>query len=323
MPSITIHSSYLDLDASEWDLLVGDDLPFLEHAFLSGLEKCQCAVPETGWTPRPITVRDDDNRLIAAAPGWVKTHSMGEFVYDHSWADASIRGGIPYYPKLIIGVPFTPATGTRLLFRPGEDPDFLRPILLRGISAASENTNGVHVLFDTHEESQALETMGGFTRTQFQFQWKNENYRDFDDFLSRLQSKYRKAIRRERRCTEGLRVEVTQHPSQQEMDALHHFYASTCQNFGPWGRVYMNQQFFRHLAQNWGHRLLAVTAWREDKPVAGTFNVLKGDTLYGRHWGCSEEIKFLHFELCYYQTIEFTIKNGVQVLNPTRRTSQA
>jgi predicted N-acyltransferase len=316
LPSIHILSSYQEIDADEWDQLVGEKSPFLEHVFLMGLEACGCAIPRTGWSPRPITIRDDANTLIAAAPGWVKTHSMGEFVYDHSWADASIRAGIPYYPKLIVGVPFTPVTGSRLLFHRDHDPAFLLPILMRAVAAASEDTHGVHILFNSKEEAAAVEKLGGFRRTQFQFQWTNQDYTSFGDFLARLQSKYRKAIRRERRCSESLRIDITTRPDQQRIDAVHQFYSSTCRNFGPWGRVYMNQKFFRHLAENWGHRLLLITAWRGGEPIAGTFNVIKGETIYGRHWGCIEQVKFLHFELCYYQTIEYAIANNYRVFEP-------
>lgn len=316
MPSIRIHSSYQEINADEWDQLVGDSSPFLEYTFLRGLENSACATADTGWTPRPITVRNDAGQIIAAAPGWVKSHSMGEFVYDHSWADASIRAGIPYYPKLVIGVPFTPVTGPRLLFRKDQDRQFLLPILMRAIAAASEDTHGVHILFNPEEESTDLEKLGGFKRIQFQFQWKNRDYTSFEDYLSRLQSKYRKAIRRERRCGSPLRIEACINPDQRRIDAMHQFYSSTCQNFGPWGRVYMNRRFFRYLAENWGHRLLLILAWRDETPIAGTFNIIKGDTIYGRHWGCSEEVKFLHFELCYYQTIEWAIKHGYRTFEP-------
>ena len=316
MPSIHIHSSYREVDAGDWDHLVGDKSPFLEHAFLMGLEDCACATADTGWTPRPITVQNGSNKVIAAAPGWVKNHSMGEFVYDHSWADASIRAGIPYYPKLVVGVPFTPVTGPRLLFHPDEDAEYLLPILLRAVAAASEDTHGVHILCNPQEECETLEKLGGFKRIQFQFRWTNQNYTSFDDFLSRLRSKYRKAIRRERRCQKDLRIEVSTHPDRRRLDAIHQFYSATCRNFGPWGRVYMNRKFFRYLGENWGHRLLLIIAWRGDKPIAGTFNLIKGDTIYGRHWGCADAVKYLHFELCYYQTIEYAIANNYQVFEP-------
>jgi predicted N-acyltransferase len=315
MAEIRIHGSYADVPAAAWDALVGEGCPFLEHAFLHGVEAFGCAVPATGWTPRPITVWEGD-RLVAGAPGWVKTHSMGEFVYDHAWADAAQRAGLRYYPKLVLAAPFSPVTGQRFLVAPGEDRARWLPALARGLQAAGEDCAGVHALFDTEDEAGWAATVGGFTRTQYQFWWENEGYSTFEDFLERFKSKTRNKFRRERKEAQALRIEAGTHPDERRLRALHGFYAQTASQFGPWGRAYMTEDFFVHLGQVWGHRLHAVIAWDGERPVAGAFNVLKGDRLYGRHWGCTEQHRFLHFEVCYYQAIEYCIAHGLKVFEP-------
>lgn len=315
MAEIRVFGSYGDVDPIAWDAVVADGSPFLEHAFLYGLEEFGCAVPDAGWVPRPVTAWEGD-QLMAVAPGWVKLHSMGEFVYDHSWANFAQQNRLKYYPKLVVAAPFSPVTGERLLVRPGADVSFWRKALLQGLFAAAEDCHGVHVLFDTEAEAEALSALGGFTRTQFQFWWFNEGYQTFEDFLSRFKSKARNNIRRERREANKLRIDAGVRPDRARLSALHRFYSSTCRQFGPWGRVYMSEDFFQHLGEVWGDRLHSVVAWDGDRPVAGAFNVVKGDRLYGRHWGCVEEHKFLHFEVCYYQAIEYCIEHGLKVFEP-------
>lgn len=317
MPKVTIHDSYRGIDPVAWDALVGEGSPFLEHAFLAGLEAHGCAVPETGWGPCPVTVEDDDGRILGAAPAWLKGHSMGEFVYDHGWADAARRARIPYYPKLVVGVPFTPVTGGRLLVAEGEAPEAVRDALLAGLQhAAGEAAHGVHVLFDTEEEARFLESRGAFSRLQYQFHWTNHGYADFEGFLARFGSKKRNKIRRERKELRGLRIEAGTNPTPERIDAMHAFYTGHCEQFGPWGRAYMNRDFFQHLGEVWGDRLHIVMAFDGDRPVAGTFNVRKGERLYGRHWGAEEAMKFLHFEVCYYQAIDYCIREGLRVFEP-------
>jgi predicted N-acyltransferase len=313
---IRVFGSYGSVDADAWDAVVGDGCPFLEHTFLHGVEKFGCAVPDTGWVPRPITGWED-GELVAVAPGWVKLHSQGEFVYDHAWADAAHRAGFEYYPKLIVAAPFSPVTGERLLVKEGYDRDQWKAGLVQGLHAAAEDCHGIHVLFDTESEANALEKLGGFPRTQFQFWWFNEGYQTFEDFLARFKSKKRNKIRRERKdAQKAVRIEVGTNPDEQRLRALHAFYRSTCRQFGPWGRVYMSEDFWVHLGEVWGDRLHYVIAWDGDRPVAGAFNVQKAGRLYGRHWGCTEEHKFLHFEVCYYQAIEYCIEHGLDVFEP-------
>lgn len=318
MPQVQVVGSYGEVAAAEWDALVADGSPFLEHAYLFGLEQTGCATTDTGWTPRPVLARDDDGRLMAAAPAWIKTHSMGEFVYDHGWADAARRAGFPYFPKLVVAVPFTPVTGDRLLVRQGVDPEPWRDALLAGLQAAVEQAgcHGLHVLFDTEDESRHLEQRSGFSRLQYQFHWTNEGYHTFDDWLARFRSKARKQIRRERREHAGLTFRVHTNPTPDELDVMHSFYADTCRQFGPWGRVYLSRELFRQLGEVWGHRLVVVLACDGDRVIAGALNVVKGDRLYGRYWGCSEQRPFLHFEVCYYQTVQWCIEQGLAAFEP-------
>ncbi|MCB9683745.1 MAG: GNAT family N-acetyltransferase [Alphaproteobacteria bacterium] len=316
MLKVSVLGSYAEIDATAWDALVGDDgSPFLEHVFLRTLEDFGCAVPETGWTPRPVVVRDGE-RLVGAAPCWVKEHSMGEFVYDHGWADAAMRAGLSYYPKLVVGVPFSPVTGQRLLIAPDADRAAVLEALLAGIEAAGRDCHGLHVLFDTEEESTELAARGAFTRLQYQFHWTNQGYERFDDWLKAFPSDKRNKLRRERKEVARLRFDVKTAPDEAELAALHRFHRNTAGQFGPWGRVYLSEEAFQHLGQVWGDRLHTVLARDGDRLVAGTFNVLKGDRLYGRYWGCDRDIKFLHFEVCYYRPIEDAIARGVKVFEP-------
>lgn len=315
MAEVRVFGSYGELEASAWDAVVAEGSPFLEHAFLYGLERFGCAVQDTGWVARPVTGWED-GELVAVAPAWVKLHSMGEFVYDHGWADAAHRAGFEYYPKLVVAAPFTPVTGQRLLVRAGHDTAHWQRALVQGLQAASDDCHGIHVLFDTEAEAGALGSLGGFTRTQFQFWWHNEGYTCFEDFLCRFKSKTRNKIRRERKQAACLRIESGVAPDARRLRALHRFYSSTAGQFGPWGRTYMSEEFFLHLGEVWADRLHAVIAWDGDRPVAGAFNVVKAGRLYGRHWGCTEQHKFLHFEVCYYQAIEYCIANGIEVFEP-------
>jgi len=315
LATVHVHDSYAELDPGEWDELVGQSSPFLESAFLFGLEQTGCATAATGWHPRPVLVRDDRGRLVAAAPGWVKDHSMGEFVYDHGWARAAMEHGIRYYPKFVVAVPFTPVTGSRLLVRPGEERAQWIPSLVHGLASAARDTEGLHILFDTASEAQEMERHGAFSRLQFQFHWQNRDYADYDAFLADLRSTARKKMRRERREVGDLRFERVFGPDPGQMDLLYRFYASTCDKY-PWGQQYLNRAFFRHLASHWAHRVVGVFARRGDRLIAGALDVLKGDRLYGRYWGCDEEVKFLHFEVCYHQGIELCIERGLSVFEP-------
>lgn len=308
---IVVHDSYARLDATRWDALVGDASPFLEHAFLAALETTGCATPERGWGPQPVILEDDDGTWLGAAPAWVKGHSMGEFVYDHSWADFSERQGIPYFPKLIVGVPFTPVTGPRLLLRPGVDP----APLVQALLALGAQTHGLHVLFNTAEEAELFAGQRAFTRLQYQFHWHNDGYRTFDDWLGAMRSKYRKNLRRERRAVAHLTYEIVEKPRPDQLDDLFDFYRVTVDNHF-WGRRYLSRAFFEEIGANWGHRILGIVARDGARAIAGAFCALKGDRLYGRYWGAREEVEFLHFEVCYHQTVQLAIERGLACVEP-------
>ena len=315
---VIVHSGYDTIDAAAWDRVVGPGgSPFLEHVFLSGLERLGCAAPETGWGARPVTVHDDDGLLVAAAPAWITAHSMGEFVYDHAWADAAHRAGFEYYPKLVVGVPFTPVTGQRLLVGPdAADPQAVRRSLLQGVQAAAKGCHGIHVLFDTEDEAAWLARQGMFERLQFQFHWYNHGYDSFEGWLSRFPSKKRNKIRRERKDLHGVEIEAVVNPSMDQLMVMHRFYRNHCQQFGPWGRTYLSKAMFEFLGERWGDRLHLVLARDSGRLVAGAFNVVKGDRLYGRYWGAESEVPFLHFEVCYYRAIEECIRLGLSVFEP-------
>lgn len=310
---VTVAGRWSDVPDA-WDRLVGDDEnPFLELAFLRALEASGCTGGDSGWEPRPVLVWDGD-RLVAGAPAWFKHHSMGEFVYDHAWADLAARHRIPYYPKLLVGAPFSPVSGRRLLVAP-DAPAGAVDALLQGLQDAARGAFGLHVVFNTDVEAALLAERGAFPRIQFQYWWKNEGYGSFDDFLDGFTAKARKNIRQERKKLGGLRIERVSSPSPEVLDHLFRFYLSTNEKY-PWGNPYLNRDAFQRLGATWGHRLLAVLAWDGDRCVAGALDVVKGRRLYGRYWGADVEVPFLHFELCYYQGIDYAVANGLDVFEP-------
>lgn len=320
MFTVTAHQSFADIAPEAWDAVVAGASPFLEWRWLHALEASGCSVADEGWLPRPLVVRRD-GAIVAVAPAYVKSHSMGEFVYDWSWAHAARQLGEPYYPKLIVGVPFTPATGPRLLTAPGEDRAALLPVLVEGLLALARKLGcaGLHVLFDTAEEAEALEGIGGQTRLQTQSHWTDAGYVDFDGFLAAFESKRRRALRRERRRISevpGLRVEVLtgEQIRPEHLRAMERFYQNTAARFG--GFDYLKSPLWTWMGEQFRDRLVLVLAWLEDAPVAGALDVRGGERLYGRYWGADVEIPFLHFEVCYYKAIEWALANGVRAFEP-------
>ncbi len=317
--TLRVHSSIDSIDPLDWDALVGaQGSPFLEHAWLNAVEQTGSASAETGWHPQHLTVWRGD-ALVGAAPAYVKTHSMGEFVYDWSWANAARQLGVSYYPKLVVGVPFTPVAGQRLMVASGEEGS-LEGLMVRALLQRASETDcaGLHVLFDPQDQSERLSGLGGGMRLQFQFQWKNRGYASFEDFLRAFKSKKRSEFRRERRrlAESGVVVErlVGDQIQEEHVAAMSGFYNRTCMQFG--GNNYLNDDFWQQVLERFGHRMQLVMARDGKRWIAGAFNVQKADRLYGRYWGCSEERKFLHFEVCYYQAIEHCIENGLQVFEP-------
>ncbi len=309
-----------DLDARAWNALVGDGSPFLEWEWLAALEESGCVSPATGWVPQHLTLRDGPH-LIAACPLYLKSHSQGEFVFDHGWAEAAARAHITYYPKLLVAVPFTPATGARFLTAPGVDrvsvirtlADAVTEICRRG------RLSSVHVNFCLADEADVLKTRGFEARAGYQFQWTNPGWGSFDEYLSAFRSKRRTQIKRERRELESQGVEISVHVGEDIPDELFgpmfRLYKSTVDKMY-WGRQYLNPELFALLRRRWKRRLCFITARRHGRVIAGTFNVRKGEVLYGRYWGTREELRFLHFNVCYYAAIEYCLGAGITRFEP-------
>jgi predicted N-acyltransferase len=296
--------------AEDWDACAGTDNPFLSHAFLSAVEDSGSAVARAGWQPVPIIVDGDDGRPDGILPAYAKSHSQGEYVFDHAWADAWERAGGQYYPKLQIAVPFTPVPGPRLLLR---DPS-AAPALIAAAEAmvAEHELSSAHATFITEDQKPLFEAAGWMIRIGSQFHWHNDGYRDFGDFLAALSSRKRKAIRKEREAAQAA-VEIRHltgaEIGEAEWDAFWDFYQDTGSR--KWGQPYLTRLFFSMLGERMGDRVLLMLAYRHDRPVAGALNLIGGDALYGRYWGCTEDIPFLHFELCYYQAIDAAIARGL------------
>jgi predicted N-acyltransferase len=310
--------------ASDWDACAvsagsGDDdpvNPFVSHAFLSALEDSGCVGPKAGWSPVHVLVEDEAGALLGAAPCYLKSHSMGEYVFDHAWADAYTRAGGRYYPKLQVAVPFTPATGPRLLVPNGSQADHVRSYLIAGLRALRDQTgaSSIHATFLQEADLEALTSEEFLRRDDQQFHWFNEGYKGFEDFLEALASRKRKAIRRERRdaLANGISVEwlTGAEITEAHWDAFFAFYMDTGSR--KWGRPYLNRRFFSLIGERMADQVLLVMAKRNGRYIAGAINFIGAKRLYGRNWGCIEDHPFLHFEVCYYQAIDFAIARGLE-----------
>jgi predicted N-acyltransferase len=294
------------LNAAAWDRLAGGD-PFVSHAFLAALEKSGSVGKGTGWTPATILVEDGADHLVAAAPAYLKTHSQGEYVFDHAWADAFERAGGAYYPKLQIAVPFTPVPGKRLL---GARPQHL--LAAAEAVVLQNDISSAHVSFIDDAGAAECEARDWLIRYGVQYHWQSRGYRDFDDFLDLLSSRKRKAIRKERAAArEGLEFRALRGAEigAAEWEWMWRFYQDT--GARKWGHPYLTRSFFDLIGESMADSLLLFLALRDGRPIAGALNLIGSDTLYGRYWGATEEVQFLHFELCYYQAIEWAIANGL------------
>jgi len=290
--------------------------PFLSHDFLWSLEESGAATRKTGWLGQHLVLDGPQGRPVAAMPCYLKSHSMGEYVFDHGWAEAYERAGGQYYPKLQASIPFTPVVGRRLLVG-GADADGERRRLLAAAGAQLTRQLGassLHVTFATRAEWEALGAAGYLKRTDQQFHFINEGYRDFDDFLSALASRKRKVIRRERRDALAGGVEIAHLTgpdlTESAWDDFFAFYMDTGSR--KWGRPYLNRRFFSLIGERMGDRILLMLARRGGRAIAGALNLIGSDALYGRYWGAREGQPFLHFELCYYQAIEWGIAHGLK-----------
>ncbi|EDP61419.1 hypothetical protein BAL199_20195 [alpha proteobacterium BAL199] len=313
--AVKVVAGIKDVPAVDWDACAGTANPFLSHAFLSALEDSGSVAAEAGWLPRHLIVEDPTGRVVGAMPLYLKGHSHGEYVFDWGWADAYERAGGRYYPKLLSAVPFTPVPGPRMLVRPGIDRATVEEILAGGIIGLLERlgASSAHINFLPRAQWERLGGFGFLQRTGLQFHWSNDGYEDFDAFLAALSSRKRKAIRKERRAVaeSGLTIRrlVGSDIEDRHWDAFFHFYIDTSDR--KWGSPYLNRRFFALLSERLAERVLLVVAERDGTPVAGALNLIGDDTLYGRNWGCTEDYRFLHFEACYYQAIDFAIERGL------------
>lgn len=291
--------------------------PFVSHAFFAAAEASGSACARTGWGPRHLLAKLDD-RIVGVVPCYLKSHSQGEYVFDRGWADAYERAGGHYYPKLQASVPFTPATGPRLLIRGGVDRDRIGEALARGLMALCDATDAssVHVTFAKEAEAKFLSQHGFLQRNDQQFHWRNDGYGSFDDFLASLNSRHRKGIKRERR--EALAAGISIHAlngsdiTEDAWDAFFEFYMETGSR--KWGRPYLTRKFFSLIGETMSRDVLLVMAKRNGRWIAGAINFIGADTLFGRNWGAVEHHPFLHFEVCYYQAIDFAIQRGLKTV---------
>ena len=294
----------------EWDACAGTANPFVSHDFLAALEESGSAVGRTGWQPVPIAIDGPDGRPAAILPAYAKSHSQGEYVFDHGWAEAWHRAGGQYYPKLQIASPFSPVPGPRLLLR---DPDLAAPLIAAAEMVVRNNElSSAHATFIAPEQVPLFEAAGWLIRADRQFHWSNRGYASFEDFLGQLASRKRKAIRKERAAAAaGLDIVHLSGAAIEERhwDAFWHFYQDTSAR--KWGRPYLTRRFFSLLGERMADRVLLIMAYRGGRPIAGALNLVGADALYGRNWGAVEEVPFLHFELCYYQAIDAAIARGL------------
>jgi uncharacterized protein len=316
---IQLHTSLEGIGATEWNALAGTESPFLRYEFLMALERHGCVGPRHGWLPRHITVRRD-GRLVGAVPLYLKDNSYGEFVFDWAWAEAYRRASLPYYPKLVAAVPYTPATGSRLLV--AEDAGARRvadTLIAAALELARElRVSSLHWLFPKEDEVRRLEVHGLMRRTGVQFHWANEGYRDFDDYLDAFSAEKRKKVKRERRrvAEQGIEIEVLPGSalSSRQWAVVAGFYRSTFLRKG--GTPTLSQGFFEEIGRTMGENLVLVLAQRGGECVAAAINLRGSSTLYGRHWGSAENCHSLHFEACYYQGIEYCIRHGLERFEP-------
>ncbi|MEQ1890699.1 MAG: GNAT family N-acetyltransferase [Alphaproteobacteria bacterium] len=322
---VRIIENIAEADPAQWDACANPaglaqgpevpDIPFLAHAFLLAMEKSGSVSDETGWAPRHILLESPDGTLLGAIPMYLKSHSYGEYVFDHSWADAFHRAGGQYYPKLQVCVPFTPAPGRRILVRPHPNEPLHRKALIQSCTEIAEKSgvSSLHFTFLEKDEWETLGASGYMQRTHYQFHWLNQGYKTFDDFLNSLNSRKRKQIRKERREAVANGVEVSMLTGgaikEAHWDAFYRFYLNTGRN--KWGQPYLTREFFSLIGASMPDKIALVMCSRAGRLIAGAINFIGGEALFGRNWGCIEEHPFLHFEACYYQAIEFAIARGL------------
>ena len=317
--TIKIYPTIADISADAWNALIKDNNPFLRHEFLNALEVHNCVGETFGWLPHHIAIYDEGD-LVAAMPVYEKHNSYGEFVFDNAWADAWQRSGFRYYPKLVVAVPYTPTTGQRLLVK-HHDVAEINAVLINTLGALAEKmqASGLHILFPNDDEQNWLEQQEHFFhRHDCQFHWSNKNYQCFDDFLAELTAKKRKNIRQERRRVEkagvSFRVLDGNTATDKDWQQFNHFYQKTFDE--KWGTATLNEAFFKAVAHAIPEQIVLVMADQDDECIAGALMYCSDTTLYGRYWGCTEDVDALHFEACYYQGIDYCIQHGLERFEP-------
>ncbi len=317
-PEIHVHSTIADIGREAWDACTASPdyaaNPFVSFDFLDALEASGCVAPRTGWRPQHLSVHDEQGRVAGVMPLYLKRHSLGEYVFDHSWADAYQRAGGRYYPKLQCASPFSPVTGPRLITRADTDREAAEQALLGGALTLTEklSASSLHFTFLTEDEWTRCGAYGLLQRQDQQYHWHNQGYADFEGFLAALSSNRRKNIRRERRDAQaGLEIVALSGADLAEAhwDAFYGFYMDT--GGRKWWRPYLNRAFFSLMGERMADRVLLIMARRDGRWIAGALNLMGDDCLYGRNWGCVEDVPFLHFELCYYRAIEEAIARGL------------
>lgn len=321
---MTLTFSWVDslksVDPAVWNRLVGDGSPFLEWEWLRTMEVAGCVSPKEGWRPCHLLV-ERSGRLVAAAPLYLKGHSWGEFVFDQAWADAAGQLGLRYYPKLVGTTPFTPATGYRFLFDAEEDGDGLIAQMMAAIDRFAQHNKLLcaSFLFVTPRERERFQAQGCLERITHNYQWSNGGYQEFDDFLERFNANQRRNIRRERAALEkeglNFRTYAGDAIPKGMFNFMYELYDSTCSKFY-WSSKYLNRKFFQLIGECFAERSVFIAGHRDEEILSLSFNIRKGQNMYGRYWGCTEEVKFLHFSTCYYQPVETAIRLGVQTFDP-------
>ncbi|MDB5562889.1 MAG: family N-acetyltransferase [Hyphomicrobiales bacterium] len=317
----TIHTTTAAIPAAVWNRLLPStagkpDNPFLRHEFFLALEQSGCATRKTGWQPQHILLNDEAGKAVGLLPLFLKSHSMGEYVFDHGWADAFSRAGGRYYPKLQASIPFTPVTAPKLLVPSGE-PAVQRALLTAAETLADRlDASSVHATFVPEAEADLAAAAGWLYRYDTQFHWHNNDYPSFDAFLATLSSRHRKTLKRERRdaLADGLTVKWLSGPDLTEAawDAFYEFYEDTGSR--KWGQPYLNRLFFSLLSESMGENVVLMLAYDGNTPIAGALNLVGTDALYGRNWGATRHVPFLHFELCYYQAIDYAIAHKLKTV---------
>jgi hypothetical protein len=313
--TVRVHAAIAEIPAAAWDACAGDVNPSVSYAFLSALEDSGSTTSRTGWAPQHLSLAGADGAIIGVVPLYSKSHSNGEYVFDYGWADAFERAGGRYYPKLISAVPFTPVPGPRLLLRPDAPPETRDHLIAAMVELCDRRRiSSVHVTFPQQGDAEALTEAGFLQRIGQQFHWTNNGYRDFDDYLTALNSRKRKAVKKERReaLADGLEIEVLTGSDlkSRHWDAFYRFYLATSDR--KWGQAYLNRKFFELIGERMSENVVLVMAQHGSKYVAGALNLVGKETIYGRNWGSYGDYKFLHFECCYYQAIEFAITRGLR-----------